>query len=81
MSIRRIRKIEDFGEKKHHGGFFNVWFEGDDVPLACYKAQVDLLKYENMMLDRGISEEKIERHRELVIAHVQDEQALDGECE
>lgn len=81
MTIRRIAKIEDLGSPNWHGGFFNVWFEGATIPLACCKAQLDLLKYENEMLQIGISEEVIEKHRDLVIDHVQDEQALDGESE
>jgi len=72
--------IDDFGEKHYHGGFYNIWFEGLDEPVACYKSRVDLAKFEDEMLQEGISEEIIEKHKELVIAHVQDEQALDGEC-
>ncbi len=79
--IRRIVRIEDLGSPEWHGGAFNVWIEGVDGVLFCYKAQLDLLKYENEMLQLDISDEVIEKHRDLVIAHVQDEQALDGECE
>lgn len=78
--MRKIVRIEDLGDPKWYGGSFNVWFEGADEPLFCHKVHLDLLKYENEMLQLGISSAVIENHKDLVIAHVQEEISLEGEC-
>ena len=84
MAIERITKIIEppKNERTFHGGLYRVYTkETGDWPWDMFKAQAVLLKFENEMLQQGIPEEIIEKHRKLVIDHVQDEQAMDGECE
>lgn len=82
MTIPRIARIEEPAkcDRNFRGGLYHIWTERTgDQPHAMFKAQLDLLKFENEMLQQGVSEKMIEKHRDLVMDHVQDEQALDSE--
>lgn len=76
MAILTIKEIIEPKDR----GVYVVLVKEYDTPIYTYKDRVDLMKFEHLMQLAGITDEIIEKHRELVITHVQEEQARDGEC-
>ena len=82
MTIPRISRIEEPAKNDRHyrGGLYHIWTElTKDQPIAMFKARLDTVKFENEMLQQGVSEEMIEKHRELVSKYVREEETLYGE--
>ena len=78
--MNKILKIVEPDKKdSYHGGLYHVYFEySPEQPVAMYKDRLDLLKFEWLMVLAGITEEFIEKHRELVADHARMEGYRDG---
>ena len=82
MAILRIARIVEptKDNRSYRGGLYHIYTDlTGDQPWAMFKTQLDLLKYENEMLQQGVSEEMIEKHRELVTDYEYDERPISNE--
>lgn len=81
MTIPRISRIEAPGNRRFSWfGLYHIWTEQTgDQPIAMSETRLNMVKFENEMLQQGVSEKMIEKYKELVMDYVYDEQAMYGE--
>jgi len=78
--VRKIKEAKLVTEdQSFHGGLFVVIFEGQDLPACVFGAELDLLRFEQEMLEKGVPEYLIVKHRKLAYDCVAALESLNGE--